>query len=126
MTDPARSLDQAERDRLATYVNQSWTSSPWWYYAGLALAGGTAVSAGDIDSPWVAIPLALVAASAIGALEGGLIRRAGMIPRLREMPGALRNVLATYWAVAGATIGAALIWAFSAEGDWAFTRAGVL
>lgn len=127
MTDPARTLTQTELDHLATYVGERGrASAPWWYYLGIALAGSVAVSAGDIETHWIAIGLAIAAAASIGALSGALIRRSGMVPRLRSMPAALRRVLVTYWAVAGVVVGVTLVWAFTTEGNWVYTRAGAV
>lgn len=124
--DPRRSLTQAQGDRLSTYVGDGQANSPWWYYVGLAVASGAAVSAGDVDTWWIAVTLALTAVVFIGALIGALTRRTGIVPRLRGMPAPLLRVLVTYWTVAGVIIGAALLWAFTTDGDWVFARAGAV
>lgn len=89
------------------------------------MAAGTAVASGDIEAPWIAIPVA-VSAAVIGALYGRLMRRTGGNPRLRSMPSSLRRVLIGYWAVAAIIIGPTLIWALTSDAPWAHTRAGIV
>ncbi|HSJ33712.1 MAG TPA: hypothetical protein VLB85_01485 [Acidimicrobiia bacterium] len=42
------------------------------------------------------------------------------------MPAPLRRVLIGYWIAAALIFGPTLVWAFSTEGAWVFTRAGAV
>jgi len=126
MADPKQALTQAERDQLETYVGRSSAAPTWPYQLGIGIAGGSAVASGDVETAWLAILIAVAAAAAIGALYAVMLRRSGVNPRLRSMPAPLRRVLIGYWIAAALVIGPTLIWAFSTEGGWVFTRAGAV
>lgn len=126
MDDIERTMEQVQRDRLGTYVDSAWDRIPWWYSLGFAAAGGGAVMTMGIETKWLAIGIALLAAGAIGALAGVAIRRAGSVPRLRTMPAPLRRIMAGYWLVAMAGLAAILLWAFSTETSRPFVWAGAL
>src|SRR5690606_18826704 len=126
MADPRQTLTQVERDQLETYVARSTASPIWPYQLGIAVAGGSAVASGDVETGRLAIFIAVGAAAAIGALYALMLRRSGVNPRLRSMPALLRRVLIGYWIVAALIVGPTLIWAFSTEGEWVFTRAGAV
>lgn len=124
MTDARKTLAQAEREQMATYLGTD-TPKPW-VSALMALAGGAAIAAADIESKLVAIPVMLLLAALVGAVAGGTIRRAGAVPHLRSMPAPLRRVLLGYYLVAGAGFVAILAWAYTTETELAFVRAGIV
>ena len=126
MADPRQTLTQADRDQLETYVGRSTASPTWPHQLGIAIAGGSAVASGDVETGWLAILMAVGAAAVIGALYALMLRSSGVNPRLRSMPAPLRRVLIGYWVVAALIVGPTLVWAFSTEGEWVFTRAGLV
>lgn len=124
MTDAERAMAQVERDRIETYLVMNRAPLRWWQYLGFALAGGGALAAMDVEPRWLAIVIAMGAAALIGALSSAAIHRAGAVPRIRNMPHPLRQVLVAYWIVAMLALSVIVVWAYTTEVDASFVWGG--
>lgn len=88
-SDPRTDLAEAERQRMRIYA--ALPSSPLWYYPALGGAMFVLVIGTTIRPAWLSVLTLVSGAALIGAVNSGMVKHVGFVPRIRQMPDPLRR-----------------------------------